>query len=807
MGFALSSRTLAAAAALALATACGAPTALPDGDYTSADGTSQGKALTAHNPIAPTMPVTMTKRKLMRPKSALTGSFPANAKLANFGGNIIENPTYTNVFWGAYWTSGTGLTERNYMNSFAQTVLPTSEFLSAMVEYTGPAGKTIKAGKYAGEKAISGEPGGTTKKITNDQIRTAIDSWIAAGLVPAPSVDVVYSIHFPPGVTISLDADSSCAQFCGYHNTVTTTRGTGGLIRYIVLPYPSCAGCNFESAAKDSLTVVYSHEAWEAATDPDVGLAIDTNLDKYLGWYDNNNGENADICAGDANATLKNFRVQTTWSNAENKCVSQRSVVTPSPDFTLTPTPASQTVTAGGSTSYSVAVAGTNGFAGAVTFSLSGAPSGVTGSFSGSVAGSGTATLNVATTTAAAGATSTLTITAVSGAITHTASVSLVVHAVAQPDFSFTTSTPSVSVEGGKTATATVTTAALNGFASGVTLTTAGLPSGVTAAFNPATITGSGSSTLTFTAAAAAPTSTGDVTVTATAGAISHNVTVALAVTKAVVPEFSLSVSPASSSVDAGSGTTATVTVGTSGGFADGISLSSTGAPAGVTVTFDHGVLTGAGSAQIGIATTSAAAAGTYTLTITGTSGLLHHSATYALTVVAHPSTSGVVFSDDGESGMGKWVTASQNKGDPQWSIEQSAASKSGQHRFRSNVGRNYASNTATFLISKSFSLAGASKATLSFFYKFQTEDGYDLFYVWASGDDGKTWSTIAEGTGTSQGWNKWAPQAILDLSRFAGKGAVRIAFSLQSDATVTDWGVGLDDIKVTTGDAVVAGN
>ena len=39
-------------------------------------------------------------------------------------------------------------------------------------------------------------------------------------------------------------------------------------------------------------------------------------------------------------------------------------------------------------------------------------------------------------------------------------------------------------------------------------------------------------------------------------------------------------------------------------------------------------------------------------------------------------------------------------------------ASKSGMHRWRSNPGRNYPSNTANFMISPAFSLSGATKAT-----------------------------------------------------------------------------------------------
>src|SRR5439155_1017241 len=51
------------------------------------------------------------------------------------------------------------------------------------------------------------------------------------------------------------------------------------------------------------------------------------------------------------------------------------------PDFTLGASPGSQAVTAGGSTSYSVAINPTGGFAGQVTLSVSGLPSGGSGSF------------------------------------------------------------------------------------------------------------------------------------------------------------------------------------------------------------------------------------------------------------------------------------------------------------------------------------------------------------------------------------------------------------------------------------------
>jgi subtilisin-like proprotein convertase family protein len=101
----------------------------------------------------------------------------------------------------------------------------------------------------------------------------------------------------------------------------------------------------------------------------------------------------------------------------------------PQPDFSLSATPASQTVTAGGGTSYAVTVAGINGFGGNVALSASPAIAGVSYSFSpASVTGSGNSTLNVTTTTGATVGTHGITITGTSGATSRTTNVSLTVN-------------------------------------------------------------------------------------------------------------------------------------------------------------------------------------------------------------------------------------------------------------------------------------------------------------------------------------------------------------------------------------------
>ena len=100
------------------------------------------------------------------------------------------------------------------------------------------------------------------------------------------------------------------------------------------------------------------------------------------------------------------------------------------PDFAMSATPASQTLTAGNGVSYTITTSSLNGFSGSVAMSLSGAPSGVTASFSpAAVIGSGSSVLTITSASSTPAGTYTLTITGLSGSLQHTATVSLTVYA------------------------------------------------------------------------------------------------------------------------------------------------------------------------------------------------------------------------------------------------------------------------------------------------------------------------------------------------------------------------------------------
>ena len=105
------------------------------------------------------------------------------------------------------------------------------------------------------------------------------------------------------------------------------------------------------------------------------------------------------------------------------------------PDFSLSASPTSLSVTQGLSGTSTITVTPSNGFNGAVTFTAAGVPSGVTASFASS-------TLTLAASSTATTGTSTVTITGTSGALTHTTTVSLTVSA-AGTSTSTLTATPS----------------------------------------------------------------------------------------------------------------------------------------------------------------------------------------------------------------------------------------------------------------------------------------------------------------------------------------------------------------------------
>ena len=225
------------------------------------------------------------------------------------------------------------------------------------------------------------------------------------------------------------------------------------------------------------------------------------------------------------------------------------------------------------------------------------------------------------------------------------------------PDFAIAASPTSASVTQGASATETITVSPQNGFSGSVALSASGLPSGVTASFNPASTTGT--STLTLAASAAAATGTATVTITGTSGSLSHTTTLSLTVNaSAPSPDFTIAASPTSANVTQGSSATETITISPQNGFSGSVALSASGLPSGVTAAFNPSSTTG--TSTLTLTASATAATGTATVTVTGVSGSLTHTATIGLTVSAGGGTPTELIANGGfESGATAWTASS----------------------------------------------------------------------------------------------------------------------------------------------------
>jgi len=335
----------------------------------------------------------------------------------------------------------------------------------------------------------------------------------------------------------------------------------------------------------------------------------------------NNSGFNA----------VSGYDLATGWgSPAGQHLINDLTSATTSPSFTLSTSVPTLTVRVGGSGIAAITVNPQSGFNSAVALAASGLPTGVVATFS-PVSTTNSSTLTITVGATAAVGTSTVSINGTSGSLHGTINISV---AVAAPTFNLSASSASITMLPGATAASTITVVPANGFSGSVTLTASGLPTGVTAAFAPASTTSN--STLTLTAAASAPAGTTTITVTGTSGTLKSTTTINLTITP---PNFTLGAVPASVTVAQGSSGTVTLTVTPQNKFAGTVTLAVSGLPAGVTASFSPAATTAASALKINAS--GAAPLGPATLTVTGTSGTLSHTTAVSLTIT--PGVSGSV--------------------------------------------------------------------------------------------------------------------------------------------------------------------
>ena len=229
--------------------------------------------------------------------------------LQNHGGPVIGSVEVVPVYWGAAWASGPNALLVSQLDRFFDFIV-TSSYMDLLHEYSTASMQIQHGRRLTSAQVSNSEPGTVTptgRQVTDAQIRTALQGWIANHTVPATTANTLYFIFLPPNVVSVSFGTQSCRAggFCGYHDHI-------GNVYYAVIPFVNCSGCVFPGQFLDTLTEVASHELAEAITDPELNA-----------WWDPVTGpgdEIGDICNRQT-TRLGDFVVQTEWSNAQAACV------------------------------------------------------------------------------------------------------------------------------------------------------------------------------------------------------------------------------------------------------------------------------------------------------------------------------------------------------------------------------------------------------------------------------------------------------------------------------------------------------
>jgi hypothetical protein len=551
------------------------------------------------------------------PKSGTTGQVLTGNGINYNGGPVLRNGSNVYYIWYGNWSQDA--TANAILTDFASNI-GGSPYFAINTSYGDTVGNVQNKVTYMG---ATSDPGSLGTSLSDGSIWTLVNNALSSKALPVDP-NGVYFVLTAPYVA---ETSGFLTKYCGWH-TYGSFGGTPIKYAFIGNAAANMGACSVQStspngdAEADAMASVIAHELEESTTDPQMNA-----------WYDSLGNENADKCAWTfgaeyaapngsvANMQLgsRNFLIQQNWVNANNGYCALSYV--PSPDFSLSVSPASQSVVPGATTgSYVVTPVAVNGWSGTLTYSVTaGLPVGATAYVAGNA-------ITVATTTGVAAGSRSLTIQGTDGTLTHTVGATLV---VAGADFSLSVSPASQTVmPGNKTGNYTMTATALNGWTGTVTYSvTAGLPTGATAQVSGNVITVS-------TVTSVTPGSY-NFTIQGTDGVRTHTVTATLVVSS---PTFGIVFGPSSGNVARPSGsavvtTTYQVTVTSIGGFSGTVNLTAGGATTGISLAMSSPSVAAGGSVTLTATVTSSAKKGNHTLTVTGTSGSITQSASASLKV------------------------------------------------------------------------------------------------------------------------------------------------------------------------------
>ena len=250
-------------------------------------------------------------------------------KVVYYGGPVISHAQVIMVLWGDKVSQST----KSSMPDFYASILNSSymDWLSVynttgVTAQNGHASTNQTIGRGSFLQTVQIKPSILTGVVDDLQIQAELEKQINAGVLPKPSSDTLYMIHFPPKLSITMHDGStvatSCQQFCAYHEGFKSK--TGSSVIYGVIPDLDSLACSMGCGRGNALariTVSTSHELIEAITDafPTPG----SNPNYPQAWNTTTGEEVGDLCQsskGVLKGKAASYTVQQEWNNATNAC-------------------------------------------------------------------------------------------------------------------------------------------------------------------------------------------------------------------------------------------------------------------------------------------------------------------------------------------------------------------------------------------------------------------------------------------------------------------------------------------------------
>jgi hypothetical protein len=177
---------------------------------------------------------------------------PAEPELTNFGGSVLSAIELYTIVWQGDSDLGA------QVERFHSWMVKSDYWTQSLAEYG------VGAGKSMGLIVL---PGNAPSTLDDSWFHSNIAQLIKAGTLPAPTANTSYAFIVPSSSQSTMCYGGGCIYGCqsygGYHSA--TDSGTGQNVSYEV--NLQCPGFGSGSAF-DQLTDTLSHEAAEAATDP-----------------------------------------------------------------------------------------------------------------------------------------------------------------------------------------------------------------------------------------------------------------------------------------------------------------------------------------------------------------------------------------------------------------------------------------------------------------------------------------------------------------------------------------------------------